>query len=196
MNVPQWIGAEVLQLLRERLAGERDPDQPADAAVLIPITLEPEPRLILTVRARHLSSHPGEVAFPGGKRDSGDRSLVETALRESFEEIALDPAAVEILGAGPQRQSRFGLQVRPFVGIVAPDLVLAANPAELDSVFSVPLRYFLEHENLRFEVIELEGRIRDVPWYPWHDKQVWGLTAIMLIDLLNTAFDFGVEIRR
>lgn len=196
MNVPQWIGAEVLQLLRERLAGERDPDQPADAAVLIPITLEPEPRLILTVRARHLSSHPGEVAFPGGKRDPDDRSLAETALRESFEEIALDPAAVEILGAGPQRQSRFGLQVRPFVGIVAPDLVLAANPAELDSVFSVPLRYFLEHENLRFEVIELEGRIRDVPWYPWHDKQVWGLTAIMLIDLLNTAFDFGVEIRR
>ncbi len=196
MNALRRIVTEVLKELRERLAGEREPDQPADAAVLIPITLEPEPRLILTVRARHLSSHPGEVAFPGGKRDSGDRSLVETALRESFEEIALDPAAVEILGAGPQRQSRFGLQVRPFVGIVAPDQVLVPNRAELDSVFSVPLRYFLERANLRFEAIELEGRIRDVPWYPWHDKQVWGLTAVMLIDLLNTGFDFGVEIRR
>lgn len=86
--------------------------------------------------------------------------------------------------------------MRPFVGIVAPDQVLVPNRAELDSVFSVPLRYFLERANLRFEAIELEGRIRDVPWYPWHDKQVWGLTAVMLIDLLNTGFDFGVEIRR
>jgi len=186
----------MLQILRERIAATRDVDQHADAAVLIAITREPEPKLILTVRAGHLSSHPGEVAFPGGKRDPGDRSLVATALRESFEEIALDPAAVEILGAGLQRRSRFGLQVRPFIGIVAPDLVLVPNLAELYSVFRVPLRHFLERDNLRLDEVEHEGRICDLPRYPWRDKQVSGLTALMLIDLLNTAFDFGVDIRR
>lgn len=186
----------MLTTLRSRMSDAAQDDMPADAAVLIPITREPEPQLILTVRAGHLSSHPGEVAFPGGKCDPADRSPEETALRESYEEILLAPASVEILGAGRQRRSRFGLLVRPFVGIVAPDVVLEPNPAELEAVFRVPLRYFLERANLRMDEIEHEGRTRDLPWYPCSGKQVWGLTAIMLIDLLNTAFDFGVEIRR
>ncbi len=88
------------------------------------------------------------------------------------------------------------MQVRPFIGIVAPDLVLVPNLAELDSVFRVPLRHFLERDNLRLDEVEHEGRICDLPRYPWRDKQVSGLTALMLIDLLNTAFDFGVDIRR
>jgi 8-oxo-dGTP pyrophosphatase MutT (NUDIX family) len=182
--------------LRECFAGAEDVDQVADAAVLIPITRETEPQIILTVRAGHLSSHAGEVAFPGGRRDPGDHSLSETALRESFEEIALDPGAVEVLGPGRQRRSRFGLQVRPYIGIVAPDPVLVPNPEEIEAVFRVPLRFFLERANLRIEAVKHEGRIRDVPWYPWHEKQVWGLTAVMLIDMLNIAFDFGVDIRR
>jgi len=184
--------------LRESLAGthDRGEDEAADAAVLIPITAEAEPQVILTLRAGHLSSHAGEVAFPGGKRDPVDRSLVDTALRESFEEIALDPELVEVIGAGRRRRSRWGLEVRPFVGLVPGGLDLKANPEELEAVFSVPLAHFLVRENLRIESVEHEGRVKDLPWYPWQDLQVWGLTAIMLIDLLNTAFAFGVDVRR
>lgn len=188
----------MLLKLRESLAGthERGEDEVADAAVLIPITDEAEPRVILTLRAGHLSSHAGEVAFPGGKRDPLDLSLEDTALRESFEEIALEPSQVEVIGVGRRRRSRWGLEVRPFVGLVPGGLELRANPAELEAVFSVPLAHFLVRENLRIESVEHEGRIKDLPWYPWEDVQVWGLTAIMLIDLLNTAFAFGVDVRR
>jgi 8-oxo-dGTP pyrophosphatase MutT (NUDIX family) len=187
----------MLELVRERLlAAGREADAEADAAVLIALTAEPEPQLILTVRAAHLKSHAGEVAFPGGKRDATDRSLAETALRESHEEIGLDPRCVEILAPGRQRISRFGLRVSPFVAIVPADVMLAPNVEELDEVFRVPLAYFLQRENLRVQRVVHEGRELDVAWYPWGERQVWGLTAVMLIDLLNIVFDYGVELRR
>ncbi len=188
--------AEMLARIRERLLSEpRDALGDADAAVLIAVTAEPEPQIILTVRASHMRSHPGEVAFPGGRRDAADRSLIETALRESQEEIGLDAGCVEILAAGRQRTSRFGVRVYPFVGVVPADVRLSANPAELEEVFRVPLAYFLQRENLRVQRIVDAGRELDVAWYPWRERQVWGMTAVMLVDLLNTAFDFGVELR-
>ncbi|MBK6278937.1 MAG: CoA pyrophosphatase [Gammaproteobacteria bacterium] len=187
----------MLARIRERLLCEpQEAPGDADAAVLIAITAEPEPQIILTVRASHMRSHPGEVAFPGGRRDAADRSLIDTALRESHEEIGLDPGCVEILAAGRQRTSRFGVRVYPFVGVVPADVQLSANPAELEEVFRVPLAYFLQRENLRVQRIVDAGRELDVAWYPWRERQVWGMTAVMLIDLLNTVFDFGVELRR
>jgi 8-oxo-dGTP pyrophosphatase MutT (NUDIX family) len=187
----------MLALLRERLLAERrEFDEDADAAVLIALTAEPQPEVILTLRAAHLRSHAGEVAFPGGKRDAGDLSLIDTVLRESQEEIGLDPRCVEIVSPGRQRTSRFGLRVRPFVAIVPPDVVLSPNLAELDEVFRVPLAHFLRRENLRVERVRHEGRELDVAWYPWGERQVWGLTAVMIVDLLNSVFDFGVELRR
>jgi len=187
----------MLTRIRERLLVEpRDAPGDADAAVLIAVTAEPEPEIILTVRASHMRSHPGEVAFPGGRRDAADRSLLETALRESREEIGLEPGCVEILAAGRQRTSRFGVRVYPFVGLVPPDVRLAPNAEELDEVFRVPLAYFLRRENLRVQRVVDEGREMDIAWYPWGERQVWGMTAVMLVDLLNTVFDFGVELRR
>jgi 8-oxo-dGTP pyrophosphatase MutT (NUDIX family) len=185
----------MLTQLRQRMEHAISVDEAADAAVLIPITQECNPRVILTVRSATLKSHAGEVAFPGGKRDPQDLNLQQTALRETFEEIELDPAAVEIIGPGPERTSRFGLRVRPFVGLVQSGVNLKANPQELQEVFSVPLAFFLQRSNLRIERIVLDGRERDLPWYPWGKRQVWGLTALMLIDVLNTVFDYGVELR-
>ena len=187
----------MLARIRERLLCEPQaaPDD-ADAAVLIALTAERAPQIILTVRAAHMRSHPGEVAFPGGRRDAADRSLIETALRESHEEIGLDPRCVEILAAGRQRTSRFGVRVCPFVGVVPADVRLSPSAAELEEVFRVPLAYFLRRENLRVQRIVDEGREVDLAWYPWRERQVWGMTAVMLVDLLNTVFDFGVELRR
>lgn len=190
----------MLRQLRQRLEAIgplAEDNLRGDAAVLIPITDEAEPRVILTVRATHMNTHAGEVAFPGGKRDVEDRDLIHTVLRESREEIGLDPAQVEIIGVGRRRRSRFGLQVQPFVGVVDAAARFEPNREELDAVFSVPLAYFLERRNLRIEGIERDGRIRDMPGYEWQSgRRVWGLTAIMLIDILNVVYDFGVEIRR
>ena len=88
------------------------------------------------------------------------------------------------------------MRVYPFVGVVPADVQLSANPAELEEVFRVPLAYFLQRENLRVQRIVDAGRELDVAWYPWRERQVWGMTAVMLVDLLNTVFDFGVELRR
>jgi len=187
----------MLDRIRERLRAEAfESALDGDAAVLIALTSEPQPDVILTRRAAHLRSHAGEVAFPGGKRDASDRSLAETALRESQEEIGLDPGCVEIIAPGRQRTSRFGLRVSPFVAIVPPDVALSPNLAELDEVFRVPLAHFLHRENLHVRRVDHEGREQDLAWYEWGEREVWGLTAVMLIDLLNTAFDFGVELRR
>ncbi|MCG3171473.1 MAG: putative Nudix hydrolase NudL [Pseudomonadales bacterium] len=186
-----------LQRVRERLGGcSVPPAEEADAAVLLALTAQREPELILTLRAAHMSTHPGEVAFPGGRRDPDDRDLVYTALRESHEEIALDPDCVEIVGALPGRTSRHGVRVCPVVAIVPAQVRLEPNRAELDEVYRIPLDYFLHRENLRIDRVLHQGRAKDVPWYPWGERQVWGLTAVMLIDLLDAVFDFHVELLR
>ncbi|HNI37342.1 MAG TPA: CoA pyrophosphatase [Pseudomonadales bacterium] len=88
-----------------------------EAAVLLAFTDEPETQLILTRRADHLKSHRGEVALPGGKIDKTDRDFIATALRESHEEIALPPTAVEVLGELDPMVTRFGVKVVPVVGV-------------------------------------------------------------------------------
>lgn len=186
-----------LERVRERLGGRAvPPAAEADAAVLLALTAQRAPELILTLRAAHMSTHPGEVAFPGGRRDPGDRDLVDTALRESHEEIALDPRCVEVVGALPGRTSRHGVRVCPLVAIVPPEVRLEPNLAELDEVYRIPLEYFLCRANLRIDRVLHDGREKDVPWYPWGERQVWGLTAVMLIDLLDAVFDFRVELLR
>lgn len=187
----------MLERVRQRIGGG-DVPRPgeADAAVLLALTAQPEPELILTLRAAHLSRHPGQVAFPGGHREAGDRDLVATALRESLEEIALDPDCVEIIGTLRQRTSRYGVRVSPVVAVVPGELQLEPNLAELDEIYRIPLPYFLERSNLRIDRVQHQGRDMDVPWYPWGERQVWGLTALMLIDLLEAAFDFHVELQR
>ena len=93
-----------------------------EAAVLVPITRSDEPELVLTLRAHGLSTHSGEVAFPGGRRDDTDADLVMTALREAEEEIGLAPGLVDVLGPLSSLVSRHGIKVTPIVGLV-PDYV-------------------------------------------------------------------------
>ncbi|HET8706583.1 MAG TPA: CoA pyrophosphatase [Pseudomonadales bacterium] len=166
----------------------------SQAAVLIPITDEAEPCVILTRRATHLKSHAGEVAFPGGKRDATDPSLVYTALRESEEEIGLSPKVVEVLGMLHPKQSRWGVMVTPFVGKVPPNLALTPNLDELDSIFSVPLRFFLDNAPNSSMQTEVFGQKFRVPSYQYGEYTIWGLTAFILVDLLNRVYDANIDL--
>ncbi|MGO0306622.1 CoA pyrophosphatase [Endozoicomonas acroporae] len=165
-----------------------------EAAVLIPITNAPEPELVFTRRAPHMSTHSGEVAFPGGKRDLSDRDLVHTALRESFEEIALPPEAVRIIGQTGSVVSRFGLEVTPIVGIIAADTPLRANMAELDRIFKVPLSYFLDKDNLTFNHWKLRNQDYMMPSFYYEEYLIWGLTAVMLVEFLNITLDADISL--
>ena len=113
-----------------------------EAAVLVPITRAENPELILTLRSQNLSTHGGEVAFPGGRRDPEDADLVSTALREAQEEVGLSPGLVEMVGPLSEVVSRHAIKVTPYVGIVPDYVEYRANADEIDSVFSVPLDFF------------------------------------------------------
>ena len=144
-----------------------------EAAVLMPIVERPAPTLLFTRRASHLTTHRGQVAFPGGKREPDDADLYATALREAEEEIALAPGQVQPLGRLSDVISLHGIRVTPWVGIIPPDLPLVADPAELDAIFEVPLSHY-------------------VPSYHVDGHVIWGLSAMMLVELL--AEGFGMEI--
>lgn len=168
-------------------------DQPslAQAGVLIAITDEAEPHLILTRRADHLNTHSGEVAFAGGKRDETDPDIIFTALREAHEEIDLAAEDVTVIGQLDQVVSRFGYVVTPIVGLIPADMTFTANLDELDAVFKVPLRFFLETEpHDYFE----QGSI-SIPSFHYDGFRIWGLTAMMITEMVNNHLDADIAIR-
>lgn len=155
-----------------------------EAAVLMGL-LEREQRaeLILTERAAHLTQHPSEVAFPGGKFERTDTDLIATALREAHEETQLEPSRVALLGALPARYTRAGVRVSAVVAQVAPGAALVADPSELNTVFNVPLDLFQPAYACRFDSFERDGRRYRVPAYQFKHYTIWGLTALLATEL-------------
>ncbi|WP_416140048.1 CoA pyrophosphatase [Halomonas sp. HK25] len=187
----------MLENLRERLQAHRPRRATLllpEAAVLMPIVDRPEPTLLFTRRAAHLNTHGGQVAFPGGKREAGDSDLLATALRESHEEIALPPYQVELLGRLSEVVSLHGLRVTPYVGLIPPNLPLVADPSELDAIFEVPLAHFLEDRRHHTDVIPMDGRPLYVPNYHVDGQVIWGLSAMMLVELLAEGFGRPVNL--
>lgn len=174
---------------------ETDRDFP-EAAVLVPITRSDEPELVLTLRASGLSTHGGEVAFPGGRRDPEDPDLICTALREAEEEVGLPPGLVEVIGPLSSLVSRHGIKVTPYVGLVPDFVQYKANDGEIDSVFSVPLAFFRDDPRQVTHRIDYLGRSWYVPSYQYGEYKIWGLTAIMVVELVNLVFDAGIDMTR
>jgi 8-oxo-dGTP pyrophosphatase MutT (NUDIX family) len=164
-----------------------------EAAVLIGVTDHSCPDIILTKRSESLSSHRGEVALPGGRIDPEDEDAVQAALRESQEEIALNPEQVEVLGSLDPMVTRFGMKVTPVVGVVEPEVDLIPNPDELDAVFRVPLEFLLEDRRLRTDVGTLGGYKVQVPCWEYEGYEIWGVTAVILTMMMNRVFDRGIE---
>ncbi len=159
-----------------------------EAAVLLPLATDSQGKvtdIIFTRRASHMNSHSGEVAFPGGKRDTTDPDLLYTALRESQEEISLIPAAVNVIGEMGPVVSRRGIKVTPFIGSVPNNVELQPNLDELDRIFSVPLDYLTDPDNIRFDQWYMSSKSYAMPSYQFGEYLIWGLTAIMLVEFLN-----------
>ena len=167
-----------------------------EAAVLMPITRGESPELVLTLRASGLSTHGGEVAFPGGRRDPEDTSLMHTALREAEEEVGLAPGIVEVVGPLSSLISIHGIHVTPYVGIVPDYVEYRANDAEIASVFSVPLNFFCQDPREVTHRIDYQGSAWYIPSYRYGEYHIWGLTAIMIVELVNLVYDAGIELRR
>jgi 8-oxo-dGTP pyrophosphatase MutT (NUDIX family) len=154
------------------------------ASVLVPIvTRAGGLTMLFTRRTAHLRNHSGQIAFPGGGAEPGDASAEATALRETHEEIGLEPARVEVLGRLSDYHTRTDYRVTPVVGLVAPPFELSLDAHEVDEAFEVPLDFLLDPANHLRQQREFEGRA--VPFYaiPYHDYYIWGATAGMLINL-------------
>ncbi|RSN78261.1 MULTISPECIES: NUDIX hydrolase [Acinetobacter] len=178
--------ASLIQLLEQRLRFSKRIQQ-ADAAVLIAITQELQPRVLLTRRSMQLSQHAGEVSFPGGKRDPSDTSNIVVALREAQEETALNPFDVKLLGDLPIQRARSGLSVKPIVGLIPAHVDLIPQPSEIDRIFFADLKALIEAPPLPYEV-RLARQSIYFPSMQVESEIVWGLTARMLISL----FQYGL----
>ena len=151
------------------------------------------PELIYTQRSSHLSTHSGEVSFPGGKADKTDSSLFGTALRESHEEISLNSDDVTELGKLNYIISRHNIEVNPFVASVDQSQALEPNE-EIQEIFTVPLDFLLDSKNIQRERIERQGSVWQVPTWNIKNQKIWGLTAMITINFLNVCFDANIEI--
>ncbi|HEX8752220.1 MAG TPA: CoA pyrophosphatase [Solirubrobacterales bacterium] len=157
------------------------------AAVLVALYGWPEePGLIFTERRADLRRHAGEISFPGGRQDEIDADLTTTALREAQEEIGLEPAAVELVGAlAPVSTFVTDYRVHPFVGLVARPgrLELRPNPSEVETVLTFSLQ--LLREGYAMRRLLRRGIPIHTPTYEVEGQLIWGATARILADLLE-----------
>ncbi len=177
------------EIEREHRFNER---APAHASVLVALVQRDELCVLLTQRTGHLTDHPGQISFPGGRAEAEDADATATALREAVEEIGLDARYVDPLGALPTYTTGTGFIVTPVIALVRPGFAVAADPFEVAEVFEVPLPFLMNPAHHRRHAVELGGVSREFLSIPWDGIDasgrprrcfIWGATAGMLRNL-------------
>ena len=187
---PQWqpeITDENRHVIAANIIAKRQAaGKVTKAAVLIPLVLKEDGlSVLLTQRTNHLHDHAGQISFPGGRMDPEDQSPNDTALRESREEIGLDPSRVEIIGQLPQYLTVSGYSVTPVVGLVQAQAEYVLDEFEVADVFEVPLRFLLDPANHQVRLWQSEQGGRRVYSMPYENRFIWGATAGMLRNLYH-----------
>ena len=152
------------------------------AAVLIAVTERPEPGVILTQRPRGMRSHPGQVAFPGGKLDPGEDAIT-AALREAEEELALPRDAARVIGETDRYLTGTGFDVTPVLAVVPPDLPLVPSPSEVEAWFEAPLDLLLNRSNWTTNEVFWRGANRRYLEMDYEGFRIWGVTAAIIANL-------------
>jgi 8-oxo-dGTP pyrophosphatase MutT (NUDIX family) len=154
------------------------------AAVLIPIANhQGQLEVVLTKRASHLTHHPGQISFPGGKVERYDDDMIATALRETQEEIGLHANCIEVLGQLKPYQTISGYEVTPIVALISNNSSYQIDLNEVSEVFHVPLSHFLQRQHHIQVPVYHEGKQHNVHYMPYQGYSIWGATAAMLHDL-------------
>ena len=157
------------------------------AAVLIPVVDRAEPQVLLTKRTE-LPSHPGQIAFPGGKIEAGDATPAAAAMREADEEIGLKRGLIEPIGYLDLYLTFSGFRILPTVARVSPDFTLALNAAEVADAFEVPLAFLMEPANHLRKTRDWNGIERGYYAMPFGERYIWGVTAGILRNLYERIY--------
>jgi 8-oxo-dGTP pyrophosphatase MutT (NUDIX family) len=158
------------------------------AAVLVPVIDRDEPTVLLTLRTADLTSHAGQIAFPGGKIDPGDESPVAAALREAREETGLPPMLIEPIGYLDLYLTFSGFRILPTVARVKPDFMLTLNPGEVTETFEVPLEFLMMPANYQRKTRDWKGIQREYYEIPFENHYIWGITAGILRNLYERIY--------
>jgi 8-oxo-dGTP pyrophosphatase MutT (NUDIX family) len=159
------------------------------AAVLIPAIARPVITLLFTLRTEHLAAHAGQIAFPGGKSEPQDADALATALRESHEEIGLDPAFVEPVGSLDCYLTGTGFCITPVIGLVPPDVPLTLDRNEVAETFEVPLPFLMDLDNYQRHTRTIGGIERHFYAIPFGGRFIWGATAGILRHMCQRLFE-------
>ena len=185
------IDWQMKEKIRQALASRRNEKMNdkslTEAAVLVPLfSRGGEYHILFTRRSSQVAHHKGQISFPGGARSEGDHSLLDTALRESWEEIGLEGKDVEILGElddAPTTTSRF--VISPFVAFVPYPYEFKANRHEIDEIFDVPVSALLYKANVTEERYVFGDEIVQAYSYEYGGRVIWGATARIVQQLLE-----------
>lgn len=152
------------------------------AAVLAAVTARERPGFLMIHRPSNMRSHPGQVAFPGGKIDPGESS-VEAALREANEELGIDSRDITVIGASDTYRTGSGYAITPVLAVIPPDLELNPNPMEVAQWFEVPVDHVFNPANHVARTAFWQGQERHYTEIMWQDHRIWGVTAGIIANL-------------
>ena len=158
------------------------PEYRKAAVMIIFMEMESSPYVLLTQRTDKVTTHKGQVAFPGGGFDSSDKSLLDTALRETLEEVGIEPSEIEVLGEFDEYMSIAGFHVYCYVGALNRVQKYTPSKNEIDRILEVPFSLFYNEEYTKCEKMHFGGRDYDVFFYDYNEAVIWGLTAAILTD--------------
>jgi len=167
------------------------PSSNGEASVLFSLfELNGSPWLLLTRRSKKLAAYRGHISFPGGMREESDSGAVDTAIRETNEELGIDPERIRVIGELNDYLSNEGVVVHSILGLLESTSGLKPQPEEVEYLLEVPLSFFLEHSP-RVERWERAGREFDVYFYDYKGEVIWGLTARMIRHFIDRFFQSG-----
>lgn len=177
--------------LSELPVGGYRPDserRPRAAAVLVGVTSDDDPCIVLTLRSRQLEHHAGQVSFPGGGRDAPGESAVETALREAWEEAGISERRARPLGYLGRYDTITGYRMTAVVASLDPGIHFRPDHNEVESVFTVPLAHVVDSARFRRDIVHYAGRRFEIVTFEHAVHHIWGATAALLED-------FGARLR-